>query len=398
MPALPPGQAIARVKYSIISDMNKMQNIPDRFRPFYIVACVLIILAFAGCAAVQDVVDAPRAAVSWQELPGWEEDRHAEAIPAFLRGCLKLTQKQEWQGVCADAKELPLDNAKVRDFFERRFTPYQLLNQDGGDSGLITGYYEPLLNGSLSPSATYPYPVYARPDDLLTVDLGELYPQLRGRRVRGRVAEGAVVPYYSRAQIDGHAAPLAGQEILWVDDKHALFFLHIQGSGLVKLADGKIIGVGYRDQNGHPYRSIGRELIDRGEMQAAEVNLFSLQKWLKDHPDRADELLNRNPSYVFFSRRDQIDVGPVGSLGAVLTPERSLAVDPSVVTLGAPVWISTTVPGAQAAIQKLMFAQDTGGAIKGEVRADFFWGRGEHAEKMAGLMKERGKLFVLVPK
>ncbi|MGI9296977.1 MAG: murein transglycosylase A [Gammaproteobacteria bacterium] len=356
----------------------------------------MFVLFLAGCAGVSD--SPRRAAVSWEELPGWRADDHATALPVFLRSCEKL-RGEKWRAACAAAARLSSgDGDSARRFFEEYFSPHQLLDENGGSEGLITGYYEPLLRGATAKSARYPYPIYARPADLLTVSLGELYPELKNRRVRGRVSGGEVVPYYSRAEIDGGGAPLAGGEILWVDDKYALFFLHIQGSGLVRLPDGRIIGVGYRDQNGHPYRSIGRLLIARGEMTAAEVNLFSLREWLEKNPSRADALLHDNPSYVFFSRRDEIGIGPRGATGVMLTPERSLAADFSVVPRGAPVWLDAKTPDDGEPLQRLMFAQDSGGAIKGAVRADFFWGRGERAEKMAGLMKERGRLFVLLPR
>ena len=216
--------------------------------------------------------------------------------------------------------------------------------------------------------------------------------------MRGRLSGNEIAPYFSRAEIDGSDAPLSGEEIFWVDDKVALFFLHIQGSGLVQLANGRIVGVGYEDQNGHPYRSIGKLLIQRGEMRAEEVNLFSLREWLKNNPSRANDLLNDNPSYVFFSRRDEINIGPIGALGAVLTPERSIAADFSVVPRGAPVWLDAPAPNGGARLQRLMMAQDSGGAIKGAIRADYFWGRGKRAETMAGLMKSRGRLTVLLPK
>ena len=363
-------------------------------------------LLLGGCAVVlpdsapDSVSDSARhVAVSWAELPGWGDDTHATAIPVFLRGCPKLGG--EWTAICAAAKALPadVDDNTARQFFEDYFVPHQLRQEDGGREGLITGYYEPLLAGALSPSARYQYPIYARPEGLLSVELGALYPDLAGRRIRARVVGKKAIPYYSRAEIDGAATPLHGEELLWVDDKVALFFLHIQGSGLVRLPDGRIIGVGYHDQNGHPYRSIGRILIEAGEMTAAEVNLFSLLAWLENNESRADWLLNQNPSYIFFVRRDTVDIGPVGSLGITLTPERSLAVDKSAIPLGAPVWLATVMPNnAKQPLQKLMMAQDTGGAIKGKIRADFFWGRGEHAETMAGLMKTRGSLFVLLPR
>ncbi len=168
-----------------------------------------------------------------------------------------------------------------------------------------------------------------------------------------------------------------------------LFFLHVQGSGLVELADGSIVAVGYAEQNGHPYQSVGRVLIEMGELEKEEVTLFTIRDWLKTNPDRLDEVLSKNPSYVFFELRDAQENGPTGALNVALTPRRSIAVDRNVIPLGAPVWLQTTLPNeAQSPLNQLMLAQDTGGAIKGHVRADVFWGRGDEAERMAGLMKQ----------
>ena len=335
---------------------------------------LLCIVLLGGCAGVRRTqTDTPDNAVAWSALPGWTQDNHAEALMVFLRSCPKL--QGTWQRVCAQAANLPHTNAAAKTFFEKHFIPYQLVADDGGDSGLITGYYEPLLNGSRTPTPPYQYPLYARPSDLLAVKLGDLYPELKNKRLRGRAVDGQLIPYYSRAEIDGSQKPLAGHEIFWVDDKTELFFLHIQGSGLVRLPNGEIIGVGYRDQNGHPYRSIGGILAKRGDMALPDINLFSLREWLVNNPQRADELLNQNPSYIFFVTRDAGELGPFGSLGVPLTPERSLAVDKSVIPLGAPVWLSTVMPNDnQTPLARLMTAQDTGGAIKGDIRADFFWG------------------------
>ena len=377
---------------------------------FYRLIIYISMFALAGCGLPLEespTSAASRVQVAFANIPGWNNDQHAAAISVFLNSCQKLGD--EWQESCDAAVKLStiidnklpnkIDDEKARLFWQRYFIPYKLLNHKGDDSGLITGYYEPLLQGALSPSARYQYPIYARPDDLLEVALADLYPSLKGRRIRGRLHKGRIIPYYSRADIDGARAPLAGNELLWGDDKVALFFLHIQGSGLAQLADGRIIGVGYQDQNGHAYRSIGKILAQRGEMELSKINLFSIRRWLAEHPQQADDLLNENPSYIFFTRRDKIEAGPQGSLGVALTPRRSLAVDKSIIPLGAPVFLSTVMPDdEQTPLRQLMIAQDTGGAIQGEIRADFFWGRGDTAERMAGLMKTRGQLFVLLPR
>ena len=206
------------------------------------------------------------------------------------------------------------------------------------------------------------------------------------------------MPYYSRGEIDGGLSPLTGNELLWVDSAEALFFLHIQGSGRIQLPSGEIVGVGYADQNGHSYVAIGRRLIQMGELDVADVNLFSIKGWLRDHPDRAEALYNENPSYIFFVLRKTPQLGPIGAMNIPLVAERSVAVDPNIIPLGTPIWLDTRLPDDhQTQYRRLTFAQDTGGAIKGAVRADLFWGEGPHAEKLAGEMKQKGRIFVLLP-
>ena len=233
----------------------------------------------------------------------------------------------------------------------------------------------------------------------MSVELGEVYPELANKRIRGRLAGGKVLPFYSREEIDSDRSLLAGNELIWVDDRDAVFFLHIQGSGRVRLPDGRIIGAGYANQNGHPYLAIGRVLIRRNELKPEEVSLFTIRQWLRDNPARAEELLFQNPSYVFFVLQENPGEGPLGSLNVPLTPRRSIAIDPTLVDLGVPVWLSTNLPGnPQHPYRRLVFAQDTGGAIKGALRADLFWGHGQQAERAAGIMKESGSLIVLLPK
>jgi len=337
--------------------------------------------------------------VEWSSLESWESDNHGDAWNGFLKSCQKLS-RQQWQEVCDLAKiSGDLSDSEARAFFESHFEVRPVYAKDGETQGLITGYYEPLLQGSWEQSEEYPYPLYGVPEDLLVVDLGAVYPQLKGMRLRGKLVGNKVVPYHDRAQLDDDQELLQGAEILWVNSSVDLFFLHVQGSGLVELADGSIAAVGYAEQNGHPYQSIGRVLVDMGELQKDEVTLFTIRDWLQSHPDRLDEVLSKNPSYVFFELRDARADGPTGSLNVALTPRRSIAVDRSVIPLGAPVWLQTTLPNeVQSPLNQLMLAQDTGGAIKGYVRADVFWGRGSEAEKMAGLMKQQGELFVLLPR
>ena len=339
------------------------------------------------------------AAISWDKLPGWQVDRLAEAWPALLRSCSKIRGRDVvWRELCLDADWMYTpDDASARAFFEHHFRPHPLFGKGGEPEGLITGYYEPLLQGSLTRTERFRYPLYRRPDNLLTVDLGSLYPELQGKPVRGRLQGNRVVPYFSRAEITAGDQLLAGQELLWVDDAVALFMLQVQGSGRVTLPDGSVLAVGYADQNGHPYFPIGRRLVEMGALKPGEVTLYSIRDWLRNHPDDAEGVLNRNPSFIFFALRDASLDGPIGSLNVPLVPQRSIAVDASMIPLGTPVWLDTTLPGGTQPYQRLMQAQDTGGAIKGQVRADVFFGRGPEAERLAGEMKQPGRLYVLLP-
>ncbi len=263
--------------------------------------------------------------------------------------------------------------------------------------GTITGYYEPLLRGSRKQSAQYRFPVLSVPDDLLIVDLGELYPEVKSLRMRGRIDGRRVVPYYTRSEIETGKASVAGREILWVDDAVDLFFLQIQGSGKVALDTGEVVRVSYADQNGHPYRSVGRLLVERGELTLDQASMQGIKAWGSRNPDKLPELLNANASYVFFREQPASSSGPSGALGVPLTAGRSVAVDPRAVPLGAPVFLSTTWPNSTLPLNRLMMAQDTGGAIKGAVRADFYWGSGDEAGAQAGRMRQTGRIWVLLP-
>ncbi|MFO1315302.1 MAG: MltA domain-containing protein [Burkholderiales bacterium] len=349
--------------------------------------------------------------VAWSELPGWQSDPVEEAWPAFVVGCRALvadTRKRPlWQAPCAAGERVDgADPAAVRAFFVEHFSPYRVASSDGSAVGLVTGYYEPLLRGSRARTTEFAVPLYATPDDLLTVELGDLYPELKGKRVRGRVSGRKVVPYWSRAEIERDAATFAGKPLVFVDDPVEAFFLEIQGSGRIALPDGTIVRLNYADQNGHPYRSVGRVLIDRGELTREGASMQAIRAWALAHPDRARELLDENPSYVFFreapphapgSLDARID-GPQGALGVPLLARRAIAVDPRSIPLGAPVYLATTMPLSAAPLERLVLAQDTGGAIRGPVRADFFWGFGENAAREAGRMKQDGRMWLLWPK
>ncbi len=349
----------------------------------------------------------PLQGARWSDLPGWTDDNLSAAWPAFLQSCRGLAGKAQWpqwRAACEQARELPgNDVPELRRFFETQLQPYLLTNPDGTSSGMITGYYEPLLRGSRTRSKPYLQPLLGVPGDLLTIDLGDILPDLKNMRLRGRLQGNKVVPYFSRAEILDREKNHTDRVLLWVDDAVELFFLQIQGSGRVKLPDGSMVRVSYADQNGHPYQSIGRLLVERGELKLEQASMQGIQAWARANPAKLDELLNSNPSYVFFREvsaspgKSRDSEGPPGALGVPLTPERSIAVDPRHIPLGAPVFLSTTLPNSSAPLHRLMLAQDTGGAIRGVVRADFFWGFGAEAGNQAGRMKQTGQMWVLLP-
>jgi membrane-bound lytic murein transglycosylase A len=335
----------------------------------------------------------------WSSLTGLEQDDLVQAWGPLMQSCGPLKKQEMWRSACEAAARLSSpDNVAIRAFLREHFAPYQLVNQDGSDTGLITGYYQPLLKGSRTRTDRYRYPLYARPDDLVAVDLGNVYPELAHRRLRGKLSGNRLSAYYSRGEIEVAQSPLAGREMMWVDDIIDLFFLQIQGSGLIQLENGETVPVGYADQNGHPYLSIGKVLIDRGELSADKASMHGIKEWGRRNLDKLRDLLNSNPSYVFFRELPGGMSGPLGALGVPIAAERSIAIDPRYIPLGAPVYLSTTYPNSGKPLQRLMMAQDTGGAIKGAVRADFFWGAGFEAGRQAGAMKQQGGMWVLLPK
>lgn len=338
---------------------------------------------------------------AWADLPGWAEDDPAAAWSAFLLSCRGMAGRPHgpaWKRVCDLARESDgKPDHNPRRFFEQHLKPYAVVAGDGAVNGMITGYYEPLLRGSRQRTKGFEQPIRGVPDDLLTVDLSSVFPELKDKRVRGRLEGNKVVPYWSRAEIGARGDKLPAKTLAYVDDAVELFFLQVQGSGRVKLTDGSTIRLNYADQNGHTYHSIGRLLVERGELKLEEASMQGIQSWARANPGRLDDLLNANPSYVFFREMPNSKDGPIGALGMPLTPERSIAIDPRSVPLGVPVFLATTRPNSAQPLNRLVMAQDTGGAIKGAVRADFFWGFGKEAGERAGRMKQSGRLWVLLP-
>ncbi len=363
---------------------------------YRLVASVLGCLALVGCAQFAPPEPHIGDAVSIDRVTGLDDDAGDGLLDAVAKQCAVASPAGD-PALCALAAR-STTSAELLAAIASGYDARPVFGERGAREGLITGYYEPLLQGDVEPSERFHWPLYRRPDDLVTLDLASRYPALEGNRVRGRLEGQRVLPYWTRAEIDGEAAPLSGQELLWVDDQVDAFFLQVQGSGIVALPDGRLEAIGYSDQNGHPYVSIGRVLVDRGELPLETVSLFSIRDWLERHPEYAHALLDENPSYVFFQSRGAASGdGPLGTLGVSLTAERSIAVDPSVIPLGSLVWLSTTLPDGSA-YERLMVAQDTGGAIRGGPRADIFFGRGARAEQLAGTQRSRGRLFVLMPR
>lgn len=349
------------------------------------------------------------------DLPGWTSDDPRPALAALARSCGRLARRPpddpmgrdpsfgriaDWRAVC-DALAAPAagpEEARAR--LEQFLRPW-LVTDRGRPEGLFTGYFEPVLEGSRVPGPVHRHPVYRRPDDLVTVELGLFDPSLEGRRIAGRVEQGRLVPYPTRAEIDGGALAGRGLEIAWVSDPVALFFLHIQGSGRIELAEGGTLRLGYADQNGRPYRAIGRDLVEIGALAKEAVSMQSIRAWLLANPGQATAILHKNPSYVFFRVLDlPADApGPPGAQGVPLTPGRSLAVDRRFLPLGLPLWLATTapLPEGERPLERLVVAQDAGGAIRGPVRGDLFWGAGPEAEHAAGHMRSQGRYWALLP-
>jgi membrane-bound lytic murein transglycosylase A len=295
------------------------------------------------------------------------------------------------------------DEASARRFVESTFDAWAIASADGNAEGMVTGYYEPVLAGSRTRSERFRVPVYGVPADLVAVDLESVNPELKGMRLRGRMQGNRVIPYWTRAEIearDGSGAPV----VAWVEDPVELFFLQIQGSGQIELAPGERLRLGYGDQNGHPYRSMGRFLVDRREMSLDQASMQNIKAWAAANPGKLREALDANPSYIFFREvaaaedRRGAPNGPLGTLGMPLSAGYSIAVDPRYVPLGAPVFLATTWPLSAQPLERLMAAQDTGGAIRGAVRADFYWGSGNEAGSLAGRMRQRGRMWILWPR
>lgn len=360
----------------------------------------LALLALAGCA--HPSVPPPGTGrlrlepARFADLPGWRRDVLADAVPALAKSCPPLLRSKAaagWRGACAAISRLkPGDRQAARHFFEHWFRPY-LVTANGSATGLFTAYYEPEIKGARHRHGPYTVPLLARPSDLVTVDPARFHKGFDHRRLVGRVEDGRLVPYPTRARIEAGALGRRARPLFWLEDPVAAAILQIQGSGLIALPDGTVRQVGVAATNGREFVGPGRILAERGIHVAPDMP--AIRDWLRAHPRQAKSVLDANPRYVFY--RLMPHKGPVGTEGVVLTPGRSLAVDPRYIALGTPLWLDTTAPGGKP-IRRLVVAQDTGGAIKGPVRGDLFWGIGEAAFSQAGRMKAPGRYWLLLPK
>jgi membrane-bound lytic murein transglycosylase A len=334
---------------------------------------------------------------NWDALPAVSDADLQAGFGSWRSACLRLKADAVWGATCAAASSLPADAGaqQIRSFLQENLQVYSMRSASGSADGLITGYYEPVYSGSLTRTAQAAVPIYGVPEDLIIVNLESIYPELKGKRLRGRLEGRVLKPYDDAAAIN--AKGLNAPVIAWLTDPMDLQFLQIQGSGRVRLDNGQQLRIAYADQNGRPYRPIGRWLVEQGQLPKEDITMGSIAAWAKAHPERIPELLASNPSYVFFTRNPDSNEGPRGSLNVPLTAGYSVAIDRKVIPLGSLLWLSTTRPDGSALVRPVA-AQDTGGAIAGEVRADLFWGTGEDAGHLAGDMKQKGNIWLLWPK
>lgn len=353
--------------------------------------------------------------VSYQNLSGWDKENYSQLLTLFRQNCQNIQQlppnrylggvkglfggkAQDWLPACNAAMTIDISNpVQSKQFFETWLQPYQYTFS--GQTGKVTGYYEPEVQGSTVRYGAYQTPVYAKPSDLIARK------NIDGQVEYGVVKDGVLVPYYSRAEIDHGALNGKNLEIAWVKDPIDLFFMQIQGSGRIVLPDGNIVRLGYAGKNGQPYTALGKVMIDQGLLDAQSVDMYSVRSWLHSHPEQAVALMEQNKNYVFFrSLKDQnANTGPIGAFGSSLTAGRSVAVDRQWIPLGVPLWLETTMPTTANAQGRspwkhMVFAQDIGGGINGISRIDLFTGWGSQAAWYAGFMNEEGKVYLLLPR
>ena len=395
-----------------MTKINKLPTFRRILNRFFILALLTVV---TGCSQIDSQKHLSDGLVYLEtdidSLPGWNNDKVLNALPALKKSCRsilkrlnrrhsskkKLKKHSSWQNVCDQITTNSFGEDSFREFLKSKFNAYQIRYR-GSDEGLFTGYYEPTLNGSLKLSREYKTPIYPKPTDLIHVNLGEWKESLNNSRILGRVVGNKLKPYFSRSDISKGALDREITPILWLKSEIDAFFLHIQGSGRVVLPDGEVYRLGYAGKNGRKYYPIGRYLLEIGAIPKENISMQSIKKWLRENPGKKKDVMNMNPSYVFFRKLNGKD-GPIGAQGVVLTSGRSLAVDRHYSKLGAPVWLSANFEDEEGKkLQRLMVAQDTGGAIKGPIRGDVFWGSGKIAERLAGIMKAKGSMYVFYPK
>ena len=390
-----------------------------------LVVCVALLMgrqAAAECVCEDKPPPPPRhdqlklKKVGWTELPGWADDRHAEAVPAFLKSCAAIAKlkddepvghdghggkAKQWRKACAAATKLAAtDHAAARAFFEAEFVPFSAAGK-AGTEGKLTGYFVQEVRASRTKGGKYQHPIYARPKDLVMIDLSKHIPDAHGRRIWGRLDNGTVVPYHTRPEI--RAGKLAGQglEIMYADDPVDVLFAHIEGSAKALMNDGTVVWLEFDGKNGRAYRGVGGVLKSLGVLEPPyNGTMPGIRKWFTDNPKRVDEILDQNHSFVFF--KESAHPGAMGSQMVVLTAQRSLAIDRAFVAHSTPIWVETRapIPGASGSEpwRQLLIAQDTGGGILGAVRGDIYWGDDKAAEERGGRMGGPGKMWFLLPR
>lgn len=348
----------------------------------------VIFLSFfiVGCSIKEPTPKLETKKTTFDYMDGFFEDDLDLALEVFKKACKKSQRKAIFENVCINANYYK----SGKEFFTQNFTP-RVLVSNRGDLGLATGYYEPLLYGSRIKNDIYKYPIYKTPKDLVTIKDKDSYPEFKNYKFKAKIIDGNYVPYDTREQIEKRDDL---NSIVYVDDKIDLFFLQIQGSGRVELENGEIINIGYANQNGRKYFAIGKHLLEENYISKENLSMQSIRKFLNENPEKMDEILNLNQSYIFFTESKNT---ATGSLNVPLVPKRNIAVDRRYIPLGMPVFVETINPKTKEPMNKLVVAADTGGAIKGEIRIDYFFGYGAEAEELAGLMKEKVRLFMLIP-
>jgi membrane-bound lytic murein transglycosylase A len=388
------------------------------------IALLLVRPAYADCDQPETVAEGTTSheqltltKLKFSELPGWADDKLAEAVPSFLASCKRIGElkdddpvgtdghggkAKQWRRACSEAARLKAgDDTAARAFFEGEFVPYSAAGK-AGTTGKLTGYYVQEIHASRTKHGAFTVPVLARPTDLVMVDLSKFIRDAHARRVWGRLdKDGAVQPFYTRAEIRGGA--LAGQklELVYADDATDVLFAQIEGSAKAKLDDGTEIWLEFAGKNGRAYKGVGGVLKEKGESSPTGFTMLGIRKWFKDHPARYDEIVDQDASYVFFKESKQ--PGAVGTQQVILTPRRSAAVDRALIALGTPIFVDGHAPvvgkpGTVADWRHLLVAQDTGAGIQGAVRADIYWGDDRDAEELGGRMGGPGKVWVLLPK